>query len=276
MTAKSYLFAIAFLYTACLPCAGAPRRQPADVSTLHITCWETFLVSNLTAQPVSLLPFDAVESAWQPIVCGSGVTAPVSVVWAGGATASAEAPAAAAAAATVSEATKPADSADARSAAASALDQVSVATWPCRVALQLSEARAVDESGSMNRASGGSGNSCIAFDINEDGPVVSLAEPCRRRWLALADSDKMPLQLAYRLLRSHGRHHLVLYVDQQPPLRVVSAADAHLEFGLTAPQHQGCACCMSDMRPSKCVMPHMPHTCHTIQPRCRGVHMLLT
>lgn len=231
--------------------AGSSQRQLSDVPQLHVTCCETFYISNLSAQPVTLLPVEAQGPVHQATVCSPGVTAPISVVWAGGNTAAAAAPAAAGKAAAAAE------HADAQSSAATAPQQVPAAMWPCRVAVQLS----ADETGGIDGASGGNGNGSVIAGI-DDVPTISLAEPCQRRWLVVRNGHSTAQQLAYRLLRSNGRHHLVLYVDEQPPLRVVSTASVYLEVGLTTPQHQGCDCRIAGVCRCTRAMICMPHiTC---------------
>ena len=181
-------------------------------------------------------------------MCGPGFTAPIPVVWAGGSSAPAAAPAAAAQAAAA------AGHAGALSPAATAAPQAPAAVWPCRVAVQLPAMLAADD-----RASGGNGDTCTTSGISDHDPTVSLAEPCQRRWLVVRNGDGTPQQLAYRLLRGNGRHHLVLYADEQPPLRVVSTASVHLEVGLTTPQHQGCDCCIAGVCPHTSAMICVPH-----------------
>lgn len=203
---------------------------------LHVTCWETFYVSNLTAQPMRLLPLHAVDPAHALIECGAGSTMPVSISWAAAVTSSG---AAAAAAAQAQAATPAAD----QVAAAPAAQQASAATWPCNVAVQPLDSQSACSGGGGTGTGGGNGSSSVAAAAVDSCPRVSLAEPCRRRWISVTGADGSPRQVAYRLLRGRGRHHLVLYDDQQPPLRVLSGASLHLEVGLSAPQHQGCACC---------------------------------
>lgn len=211
-------------------CSGVSGRQISAAPTLHVTCWETFYVSNLTAQPLRLLPLGAAAAAQDAIACDAGATVPVSIAWAAaGSRLSAAAGAASAADADAIPAQQPANA----------------ATWPCNVVVQPSHGPEADSrSGGGPVKGGGNGSDAAAAAAAAAScAVVSLAEPCPRRWLSVSGADGRHQQVAYRLLRGRGRHHLVLYEDQQPPLRVVNAASMHLEVGLAAPQHQGCVCC---------------------------------
>jgi len=235
-------------------CADGGRQQAGAAPMLHVTCWDTFYVSNLTSHLVQLAPLHAADPACGPIECGAGETAPASIAWAAATSRPAEAAAAAAEAAV--QAVKVAAAGDAGLPAASAAPQSSAVTWPCTVEVQLA-ATAADitavgrhgSSGSRGAAepAGGNGVGASGMGAGDSGKPggcgarVSLAEPCGRRWLALGGvpGGDAPRQLAYRLRRVRGRHHLVLYEDQQPPLRLVNATGAALEAGLSPPQQVG-------------------------------------
>lgn len=203
---------------------------------LHVTCWETFYVSNLTSQPVQLAPLHSPDAAHSPIQCAVGDTVPVSLAWPGVTSKPSAAAAAASASANAAAATAASDTAGGAAATAPAEQRASAVSWPCAVTVQpvapLSGGGAVGGAGGNGSTSSAAGSSAI----------VSLAEPCQRRWLSVPGPGGRLRQVAYRLLRGGGRHHLVLYEEQQPPLRLVSATSTHMEVGLTAPQQQGCAC----------------------------------
>lgn len=133
------------------------------------------------------------------------------------------------------------------------------AVWPCAVSLLLAdpERRPLQSprGGAVN-AAGRGGRLPEQGPLHATGssrsgasPPLSMAEPCGRRWTALpaAGHGAPPLQVAYSLQRAEGVHHLVIFHDHQPPLRLVNSTGQRL--------------------PPSCLLPSLPHCKH----RCTQV-----
>ncbi len=207
---------------------------------LHISCRETFHVSNMTQHDLVLQPGDPTEVLSSRLVARPGSTQPLAAVWTAArtatattATAQAAQPAAAAGSSLSVAATAPSK------AGAAAQAPLQPATWPCMVSLLLADpqqpcgqaangrnASAPEGSGSPQERSAPKAACASLPAAVTASAVVSMAEPCGRRWLLLPAARRggPPWQVAFRLQRTEGVHHLVIFDDQQPPLRLVNNA----------------------------------------------------
>ena len=189
------------------------------MAALHVTCWDTFCVTNLTQQRVTLRPLAAGTGTLAALSCSSGQTQSLSFLWRAAYSApAAAAREAAAAAESASSGGKAAQ--QSRATAPQQQPQPGALTWPCAVDIMWQ----------------GSDSDAASPPVSEQ---VSLAQPCCRRWLSGASAGGSPRQVAYQLRRIRGRHHLVLFKDQQPPLRLCSTLTTAVDVGLSAPQHEG-------------------------------------
>jgi hypothetical protein len=65
-----------------------------------------------------------------------------------------------------------------------------------------------------------------------EAPLISLTRSEKRRRLELPVAQGPPLLLSYRVLGSHGRLHLVVFIDPQPPFLLTNATGMALEARL--------------------------------------------
>jgi hypothetical protein len=195
---------------------------------VHVTCRNTFLVSNLLRYPVALQSLNAQGPASHRLLIDSNDSQPIDAEWLAVSDDSCAPDAA------VSTAdSRPLSATTYMPETVSGSDDLSrtpqATTWPCVVSLSIPGSPRLTSCLRSSRDE----TSSTTWDEDKRGPssspaaVVSMAQPCRRRWLTLPTVDKghscVPRQVAYRLLRKGGRHHLVLFEDMQPQLRLVNA-----------------------------------------------------
>lgn len=210
---------------------------PAGPPVLHVSCRDTFVVTNLLQHPVLLQMIASSDGkASQTLVIDPDSSQPIGTIWSAAhnsRTAATDAAVAAAAAASANDTIPPASASKDEDVA----QTPQPATWPCNVGFSVpaepcNGGLQHSDTGQVHRAAD------VPDRSQKQAAVVSLAQPCRRRWLSVPrDGHLMAQQITYRLRRMDGIHHLVLYEDLQPPLHVINSAGDDCEA------HSLTSCC---------------------------------